>query len=224
MKAAIFDLDGTLLDSMGMWLNVGEHFLLTRGITPPADLKKQIETLTFRKSTEYFAWKFPVHMTADEIEREWDQYISEQYRSVLQTKPYVTKYLDRLRAQGIPACIATLTDRRHVLPALQRLGLTERFEFVLTVAEVGRDKRFPDIYLESARRLGASVKDAVVFEDSIYAAITARSAGFRVCGVFDQFSAGAAPAMRKLCSRYITSFSELLGEQEPAPRAAGAEA
>lgn len=214
LKAAIFDLDGTLLDSMGMWRRVGEHFLLSRGITPPPDLKKETEVLTFGQAAAYYAWKFPVHMTAEEVSAAWDDYISDQYRNVVQPKPGVAEYLDRLRDAGVKACVATLTDRRHVLPALKRLGLTERFEFVITVAEAGRDKRHPDIYFEAARRLGADVADSVVFEDSAYAVTTARRAGFRVCGVFDETSAEDEPEMRRLCSRFINSFGELLDEPE----------
>lgn len=210
MKAAIFDLDGTLLDSMKMWSRVGSVFLQGKGIETPADLAESVGQLTLMEAAAYFSSRFPLGMNPDEILQAWTEYIALQYRKEIILKPSVKEYIYRLRQNGIKMCVATLTDRPHVLAALERLEILDCMEFILTSSEVGKSKRSPDIYLRAAELLEVPIRDCVVFEDVLYAAKTAKKAGFTVYGVYDEDAAPDQEEMQKVCDKYITNFEELL--------------
>jgi len=210
LKAAIFDMDGTLLDSMEMWYNVGYTFLNERNILIPEGLGKAVEHLKMSEAAEYFADFFSLDMTGREVLAAWLAIIDEGYDKTVTLKPYVIEYLEKLKADGVKMCIATLTDREQALPALKKHHLLDYFEFVLTVREVGKNKTKPDIFLQCAERLGAAVHESIVFEDSLYAAKTAKSAGFEVCAVYDVTNGEDEQNLSELCERYIYSFGELL--------------
>ena len=210
MKAAIFDMDGTLLDSMEMWYNVGYTFLNQRNIPIPEGLGKAVEHLKMSDAAEYIADNFPLNMTGSEVLAAWLHIIDEGYATTVTLKPYVMEYLDKLRADGVKMCIATLTDRAQALPALKKHHLLDYFEFVLTVREVGKNKTHPDIFLQCAERLGALVSESTVFEDSLYASKTAKNAGFEVCAVYDITNKSDKQNLVELCGTYIHSFLELL--------------
>ena len=202
-------MDGTLLDSMEMWYQVGYTFLNEKNIPIPDGLDKAVEHLKMSEVAGYFADNFPLHMTGSEVLAAWLHIIDKGYATTVTLKPYAREYLDKLKADGVKMCIATLTDRAQALPALEKHGLLDYFEFVLTVREVGKNKTHPDIFLHCAERLGASVSDSTVFEDSLYAARTAKNAGFEVCAVYDIVNISDKQNLTELCGTYIHSFEEL---------------
>src|ERR1035437_1078228 len=181
-------MDGTLLDSMEMWYNLGFIFLNKRNIPVPANLHKEVEHMRLSEAAEYFAKIFPLNMTGREVLDDWFSIVADEYDKTIALKPYVLDYLKKLKAEGVRMCVATLTDREHAIPALKRQNILDYFEFVLTVREVGKNKTYPDIFLQCAQRLGATASESTVFEDSFYAAKTAKDAGFQVCAIFDTFS------------------------------------
>lgn len=210
MKAAIFDLDGTLLDSMSVWQNILGELLTGKGVTPSPTLLDEIEQLTIPQKVAYVADHYALGATVSELLRELHGLILDKYRTAVKPKENIIPYLQKLRQNGIGTCVATLTDKRFVKAALEYHGMTELFDFVLTVEEVGKSKESPDIYLEAARKLGEDVADTVVFEDSLYAIKTAKAAGFTVYAVADEFSAPDKTEILYLSDRYIEDFEELI--------------
>lgn len=209
IKGAIFDLDGTLLDSMPMWLALYPGLLRERGVSH-GNLNSVLAAKTLRQSADYIAGAFPLGMTADEILERWDAEVAWQYKNILELKESAAEFLSKLKDGGLTLCVATLTDRRHAVLALERLGVLDMFEFVVTVPEIGRGKFFPDIYLEAAKRLGYSPSECLVFEDALHAVETAKRAGFRVCAVYDDSQRRRQAEIGAACDMYINGFKELL--------------
>jgi haloacid dehalogenase superfamily, subfamily IA, variant 3 with third motif having DD or ED/haloacid dehalogenase superfamily, subfamily IA, variant 1 with third motif having Dx(3-4)D or Dx(3-4)E len=212
MKAAIFDLDGTLLDSMPVWKNVGADYLRARGITPPEGLREKLKTMSFRISAEYFINEFAVNATVEELMQCWMDAVAHQYYTSIELKPFVSDYLKQLQSNGIRMCVATATDRRLAEAALNRLGIRDYFEFVLTVDEVGRSKEFPDIFMEAARRLNCRPHECVIFEDSFHALQTIFNTEFIGWGVHDASAEAEREQLLEICDRFIWNFKELISE------------
>lgn len=210
MKAAIFDLDGTLLDSMDMWRSMTSEFLINQNVAVPQNLDALINQMTYKQAAELISEKFLPRMTPDEIMTCWDKHVVDMYKNHIQLKPYVREYLLKLKADGVKMCIATLSERTNIENALNRLGVIDLFDFILTVTDVGKSKKHPDIFIECAKRCGADETNAVVFEDSLTPINTAKSAGFTVFGVYDKASDKDKDEIIALCDKYIYSFDELL--------------
>lgn len=212
MKAAIFDLDGTLLDSMPVWHNVGSDYLIARGLTPPAGLQEKLKTMSFRISAEYFVNEFSLDTTVEDLMAYWMDEVAPHYYSSIELKPYVIEYLEQLRLLGIRMCVATATDKLLAEAAMARLGILDYFEFIITVDEVGKSKEFPDIFFEAARRLDCPPHECVVFEDSLHALITLRESEFTAWGVHDASAEAELDRVQELSNRFIWSFAELINE------------
>ncbi|MGI6168127.1 MAG: HAD family hydrolase [Christensenellales bacterium] len=210
MKAAIFDMDGTLLDSMPMWGGLVREYVENKGIVCSAESLRDVESLALQPAAAYFAEHFLQGETAQSVLEDWSDYVVKGYATAVVPKPGVMEYLERLKQKDVKMCVATLTDRYHAQPVLERLGMSQYFEFLLTVPEAGKDKRFPDIYLQAAERMQLAPKQCVVFEDSFYAARTAKSAGFVVYGVFDPHHKGGNEKLRQVSDRFVESFEQLL--------------
>ncbi len=204
---AIFDLDGTILDSMPMWRALCPALLCEHGILH-GDLNNVLAAKTLRQSADFIADTFPIKLTGDEILNKWEAEVTWQYENVLQLKDGAAEFLAFLKEGGIGLCVATLTDRRHAVPALSRLGVLDMFEFVVTVPEVGRGKHFPDVYLEAAERLRLRPQQCLVFEDTLYAIETAKRAGFRVCAVYDDSQKRVRTEIEAASDVFINCFTE----------------
>lgn len=210
MKGAIFDMDGTVLDSMGIWEGIMGELLEQRGVIAPANLLEEIEHLTLTKKIEYVGNQYAPDVPIPTLLHELQSLVLKKYREVVLPKPGIVAYLKHLRSKGIPTCVATLTDRRFAMPALKHHGLDKLFDFLLTVEEVGKSKEFPDIYITGAQRMGVEAKDCVVFEDSLYAMKTAKRAGFQLCGVYDDVFLEDREEITQLCDCCTDDFNELI--------------
>lgn len=208
ITGAIFDMDGTLLDSMPMWDNVGQNYLRSLGIEPRKDLREILRPLSLRQAAEYMREAYSLALTTEQIMEGIDQSIEQRYFTDLPLKPGVKEMLERLHRQGVPMCIATATDRYLVEAALRRVGILDYFGFILTCSEAGFGKDRPDIYEMARERLGTDKATTCVFEDALYAVQTAKQAGFPVVGVYDASASKAIERIRTLCDRFVVSFEK----------------
>ncbi len=208
IKAAIFDLDGTVIDSMAVWDGAWERFCLKYAPVRDESLFAEYKARTLGTAIEFYKEAFAIHASPEELADEVNGYVREGYGTV-EAKPGVREYLRALRARNIPACVATNTVRPLVEYVLSRLGLTEYFKFILTCTEFGSGKDRPEIFLECARRLASVPGNTAVFEDAPHALRTAKNAGFLTVAVHDPSYATSAPALRQMADRYINDFIEM---------------
>lgn len=208
-KGAIFDLDGTLLDSMWVWERVDAEFLAKRGFTVPEDYGETISPLGFFAAAEYTIQRFGLTETPEDILNEWNAMAIREYSEEIQLKPGAGKLLERLKRDGIRLAVATASHEELFVPALKKNGILELFDAVVTVQEVKRGKGFPDIYERAAGKLALAPAECVVYED-IYAGIAgAKDGGFQAVGVYDAFSARDEAKIRERADYYIRDYAEL---------------
>ncbi len=185
-KFAIFDMDGTLINSMDYWCNLGREYLYKYGITENIeDILEEVGTKTMSQGSKLFADNFDGLPGVPEIISELRTMIADHYKKDVVTKPGVIEYLEALHNQGVRMCLASATDVNLVVLVMKRLGIDKYFEFMLSCEEIGKGKDEPDIYLEAARRLGCKPEEAAVYEDVFYSANTAKKAGFYTIAVAD---------------------------------------
>lgn len=208
-KAAIFDLDGTLLDSMDSWDDVGKTFLENQDIKSPHNLNEIIKEMSFNESANYFKNSLGVKLSVEEIINSINKIVEDKYVYEIKLKPYVKEYLYSLKSKGIKMCIATELDKTLSEKALKRLGILDCFEFIITSKEVSIGKSKPDIYIKSMQKLGFPKRDIIVFEDSLYSIKTAKNEGFDVIGVYDESSKEDLEKIKELSNYFIYSFKEM---------------
>ncbi len=203
-KAYIFDLDGTILDSMRAWDEVDEEIIRRYSVEVTSDYLQKVATMSYDESAAYVAEIIGKNVTAAEIKRLFGDMVYQKYRDEIEVIPYADKYIKRLYDDGRRLCVATCTDKKMAAAALKRLGLYDCFEFILTGDCVGSGKQRPDIFLEAARRLNAVPSETCVVEDSLYAVKTAFAAGFSVIAVGKDFE-----SFRPYCTKFVKSYKEL---------------
>ncbi|MBO5226637.1 MAG: HAD family phosphatase [Ruminococcus sp.] len=186
LHGAILDLDGTLLDSMGVWSEIDRELLKSHGIEPPEDISNIVKKMTIEESSQYFIDRFGLPLTVQEIADIVESMAAEQYRYKLQLKEGVLEFLDGLDRMGIKYGIATATYPDLARAAIDRLGLSSRIQFLVTEAEFGSGKKEPYIYYECAKRLSLGKRQIIVAEDALHSIMTAKKAGFFTAGVFDR--------------------------------------
>ncbi len=214
LEGAIFDMDGTLLDSMHVWNTMGTDYLLSRGITPREDFNAYFKTLSLRQAAEYYRREYGRTDSVQFIMDDVNALVRDAYFYRVQPKPFVPDYLERLRRAGVRMCVATATDRHLVEAALRRCGLLDFFLAVFTCTEVGAGKDRPDIYEHALSALGTDKRFTAVFEDSPFAIRTAAAAGFPVAGVKDVSYPDEQDFVRCASCTYITDYKELLDKEE----------
>ena len=216
LQSAIFDMDGTLLDSMHIWNDVGPKTLRSMGIEPAPDLQERLKPLTVRQGAAYCKEAYHMPQSVEEITALIEGKVEDFYRNQVQAKPGVQKFLSLLKMEGVWMYVATNTDRDLVEAALKHTGLEGYFRGILTCAEVGVGKKeSPEIYERAMRRLRGNKKDTVIFEDALHAIRTAKTAGFRVCGVYDPSAEDDQEEIKSLSDYYIRSFEEMFETDIP---------
>lgn len=194
-KAAIFDLDGTLIDSMGIWDGLCTGWLRGKGITPPPALDEQLKTLTLTQAAEYCKDHFGFAAPREAIIGEWQEIVLDRYTSV-PLKKGMAELIVALTQWGVKLAVATSCFPAACETTLVQHSIRHCFESIVYADEVARDKRHPDLYLVAARRLGVPPETCIVFED-LYAALSGvRAAGMDIAAVYDASSASEWPAFK----------------------------
>ena len=209
-KAVLFDLDGTLVDSMWMWPQIDVEFLGRFGYDCPGDLERAGEGMSFSETAAYFKERFSLPMTLEEIKECWSQMAMDKYRTQVPLKPGALEFLRYCKDQGIATGIATSNGRPIVDAVIEALQIGEYFQEVATACEVEKGKPEPDIYLEVARRLQVAPEDCLVFEDVPAGILAGKRAGMTVLAVEDDFSRELSGEKKALADGYICDYSELL--------------
>lgn len=209
-KAVIFDLDGTLVDSMWMWKDIDIEYLGRFGIALPLDLQKKIEGMSFTETAVYFKETYQLPCSIEEIKADWVEMSLRKYREEVPLKPYAAEFLELLRTNGVKMGIATSNGREMAEGCLDALCVRSFFDVVATGCEVAHGKPAPDIYLHVASLLGTSPSDCLVFEDVPAGIRAGRAAGMQVCAVQDAFSREMEAEKRALADGFIEDYSELL--------------
>ncbi len=202
---AIFDMDGTLLDSMAYWRNLGADYLKMQGIAVPEDLNERTRPMTLEESAAYFREELGVTGTVPEIVDRIYSLIVDNYRYRIQAKPGVAEFLAKMKEQGVKMCIVTATFDYVAMPALDRLGLTPYFEFVMDCREYGGKTR-PDVYDAAAAKLGGDRTNTMVFEDAAYAVKTVHEAGYYVVAVEDECRKDWEEKLRAMADDYVEDY------------------
>ena len=212
-RLAIFDMDGTLVDSMPYWHRLGRDYLVSRGRTPEDDLEERIAPMTLSESAEYFREHYRLDETPEEIARGFGELMEENYRLRVPAKPGAPEFVRALRDAGIRLSVCSATPVGLVDLMLRRIGIRDCFECVTSCDEAGAGKDRPDAYLLALSRAGCSPDEAVVFEDAEYAIRTAVKLGLHVAAVYDSSCRMDPDELRAVTDEYITGFDELMKEE-----------
>lgn len=207
---AIFDLDGTLLDSMPVWETLGERYLQAHGKKALPGMRADTALLSMRQTADYFIERYGIPGTQQSVMDEINAMAADDYLHRVPAKPYVPEYLAHLKANGVNLCLATATDRPLVEGALKRLDLLSFFDRIFTCTEFGVGKDRPDIFYAAMEFLGGVQENSMVFEDALHAIETAGAAGFRITAVYDETMEKKWPQICALTERQIHSYRELL--------------
>jgi len=208
VKAYIFDLDGTLMDSMGVWLDIDIKFLKKRGLAVPDDYFDKISSMGFSQIAAYTIERFCLQDTVDGLLREWSEMAAYAYGRTVQMKPHAKEYLSALRECGTKLAIATSAIPELCELALRSHGIRDWFDVICNSNEVGCGKSQPDVFLLAAQRLGVDPCECVVFEDILDAVKIAKSVGMTVCGVYDKASESDWDAIRGMADYAILDFRD----------------
>lgn len=209
-KGAIFDLDGTLFDSMGIWKNVDIAFFKRRNMVMPDDYQESIKDMHFRTMAIYTKDRFNLPDDINDIMDEWCELCYEEYEKKIPLKKGVYEYLNKIKDIGIKFAFATANTTELSEICLKNNGIFDLFDAHAYLHETTSDKCEPDVYLLACERLGLLPTDCIVFEDILPGIKGAKKGGFTVCGVYDKFSNDDKKEICKIADYYIKSFEELL--------------
>ena len=207
IKFAIFDLDGTLLDSSKMWHTLGERYLTYLGKQPEAGLAEKLNEMTLTTSAQYLRQQYQISYSAEEIVRHFNRMIENYYIEEVHLKDGVPKLLAALRAHCVHMSVATASDERLGMNALMRLGVGDFFAGAVSCSNYG-SKTSPDVFLAAADLIYAIPEETIVFENSLFAVRTARKAGFATAAVAD-VSESDQEGLKRAADFYAESFGEL---------------
>ena len=207
ITGAIFDMDGTLLNSMDYWGMVADEYLNTVGIIPKESTCKRFLEDGMKNWYEYCQREYNLTADYDMAKQGIYELINVKYDTVVKMKDGVRELLDSLYNKGVKMCLATATDRGSVERILKRLDMEKYFSRIFTSGEVGKGKREPLIYQLALDYLGTDKETTYVFEDAVYAMRTAFTNGFKVVGVYDKNVYASENEVRGLCHNYLDKDS-----------------
>ncbi|QOX63233.1 HAD family phosphatase [Anoxybacterium hadale] len=219
ITGAIFDVDGTLLDSMQIWNNAGERYLRKLGIKAELDLGKVMFSMSMVQGAAYLKERYQLQFTAEEIINGINSTIQDFYDHQVKLKPGVKQFLGEMTKCDIKMTAATSSDRSLIEKAMDRLDINGFFDRIFTCSEIGTGKSKPDIYLAAKQYMDTEISDTWVFEDAYHAIKTAKNAGFRIAGVYDASSMNVQKEIREISDVYLydltdfTAFIEIVNHR-----------
>lgn len=211
-KACIFDLDGTVLDSMGVWKRVDEIFLGKRSLPLTDEYCKAISSMKLNLAADYTVKLFNLKENPKDIIKEWLDLAREEFTYHIQPKPFAVEYISKLRELKIPMAVATTSQKELYLPALKRLNIYDFFEAVADSETVSFGKDRPDIFLTAAKMLNTAPKDCIVFEDTVHGLSSAAGAGFITVGFLDENHLETHAEIRKIADLTACDFKDFYNQ------------
>lgn len=211
IKGVIFDIDGVLLDSMIIWTDLGERYLKSIGKEPEEGLTEKLFSMSMEQGAEYLKDKYNIDESVPEILDDINNISKNFYYNEVEAKPGVKELLEDFSSRGIKMVAATSSPRGHVERALTRVGLIEFIDRIFTNGEVGVSKHEPDIYNLAAEHMGTAPSETLVFEDSLYALKTAKSAGYVTVGIYDARGEKDQAGLKENAELYLKGYDDLSG-------------
>ncbi len=209
-KAVLFDLDGTLVDSMWVWVKIDEIYGEQYGITYPDTFHDDIEGMSFTETAHYFKNRLQMKKSVEEIMDDWNEMALETYRTIVPFKTGAKEFLQYLFDNGIKTAICTSNSRMLVEAAASSLTELQNIDCIVTSCDVNAGKPAPDVYLKAAEKLGVLPEECLVFEDIPQGIMAGHNAGMKVCAVEDAFSAYLAEEKKRLADYYIQDYFEII--------------
>lgn len=210
MKAAVFDVDGTLVDSLGFWKNLATNYLISQEIQPVEDLNQALETLTVVEGIYYMKEKYNIGKSYREIRHEMDQLMIAFYREEAELKPFVGEILEALKKKKVRMAIASVIDHRLISSVLSRYGLCDYFEFIQTCENTNVSKDDDEFFKILSTKLNLKPAEIFLFEDALYSMKVAKRIGINVVAVEDAYSKKDIEEIIEVSDIYIKDFSKLI--------------
>ena len=208
INAAIFDMDGTFLDSMPYWMNAGSFFLESLQIQGEENLGEKLLDMTLPEGCIYLKEKYSLNLSPEQIEEKIKNILLSAYTNEISFKGTSLSFLKKLKESGSKIAVCTHTERSLFSPAFKRLGLENFFDYVISAKEFGLSKSHPEIFFHVAEKLNSKTEETWIFEDALYAIITAKRAGFKTAGIFDSSSQKDEEKIKKIATKYFYTYSE----------------
>lgn len=208
-KGAIFDLDGTVLDSMALWHKVDIAFFNSRNMPIPDGYIQAISPLGTYNAAVYTKETYNIKESVEEIIAEWGVLAKQEYSQNVKLKPNAKEYIISLKEKGFRLAVATASDMELFSPCLKKNGIFDLFDEYTFVNEVGRGKSFPDIYLRTAEKLSLKPEECIVFEDILTGITSAKSVGFYCVGMYDESSEKDTKKIKEISHKFIYDFKEM---------------
>ncbi len=210
IKTCIFDLDGTLVDSMWMWKDIDREYLSRYGLDCPEGMEREIEGMSFTETASYFKKRFDLSDEVEQIKADWELMSLNKYKYEVGLKTGVYDFLNYIKNNDIKTGIATSNSRMIVDTVLDSLSIAGYFDTIVTGCDVGKGKPAPDVYLKVADILSSDVRQCLVFEDIPAGIMAGKAAGMTVYAVEDKFSLHLKEEKMRLADAYIIDYREIM--------------
>ncbi len=209
IKAAIFDADGTLLDSMDQWNLVPYKYVKSLGVAADENIAEKLFTMTISEAAEFIIDEYELSVTVEEAVEGMDAIIREFYKNDVKLKDGAGELLEFFKSRGIPMVIGTSTDRDCIEVGLERTGISAYFDRIYTSTEVGKSKEKPDLFIQAMEFMESSPDETIVFEDGLYSLRTAAALGMKTVGIFDEVSLSNQKELKELADLYVDEGESL---------------
>lgn len=210
VKAIIFDMDGTLIDSMWMWYQIDVEYLKAHNLEMPKHLQSEIEGKSFKETAQYFKKRFSISDSIEKMMADWNKMAWEKYEKEVPLKAGAKEFLEKCREQKIRLGVATSNSRELVENILSVHGLHQYFDSVKTGCDILKGKPAPDIYLAVSEELQVKPEECLVFEDIVPGIMAGKTAGMKVCAVEDEYSKDQKEQKMALADYFIDSYYAIL--------------